>query len=147
MTTAWALLLLLGLAAAAPQTQVLTYEQAIASAVNLYNQQQPSKFAFRLLEAEPKPDWDPSSASPQALKFSVKETVCPSASPSQNPTQCNFKPDGLDKDCTGIYVAQQQPQIHSVQCEDFDQQLTRIPRRRLWKFAKIAGRVALALLG
>ncbi|XP_070585925.1 cathelicidin-related peptide Oh-Cath-like [Erythrolamprus reginae] len=135
MAAAWALLLLLALAAATPQTPVLTYEQAIASAVTLYNQQRPSEFAFRLVEAEPKPDWDPNSATPQELRFSVRETVCPSST-GQNLIQCNFKADGLDKDCTGIYVAQQQPQIQSVQCEDFDQQLNQTPRFRIFSIIK-----------
>uniref|UniRef100_A0A8C5SXS5 Vipericidin n=1 Tax=Laticauda laticaudata TaxID=8630 RepID=A0A8C5SXS5_LATLA len=95
MTTAWAVLLLLGLATAAPRSRVLTYQQAIASAIDLYNQQVFSEFAFRLLEAEPQPDWDPNSKTPLGLKFSIKETVCPSSQQSQNLTQCNFREDGV----------------------------------------------------
>ncbi|XP_058035981.1 cathelicidin-related peptide Oh-Cath-like [Ahaetulla prasina] len=146
MTTAWTALLLLGLAAAAPQTQVLTYEQAVASAIDLYNQQRPSEFAFRLLEAEPQPNWDPNSKTAQALKFSIKETVCPS-SQTRNLTQCDFKDDGLDKDCSGIYSALEQPPIFNVQCEDINQKLQRITRIRWRRVARIAGRVALALIG
>ncbi|KAM3823562.1 batroxicidin-like [Vipera latastei] len=116
------LLLLLGLATAAPQTRVLTQPQALASALALYNQQGASPFAFRLLEAEPQPDWDPQRPTPQGLKFSIKETVCPS-SQTHNLTQCDYKEDGLDQDCSAIYSTQQESPIVSVQCEDMDQEV------------------------
>ncbi|XP_039224691.1 cathelicidin-related peptide Oh-Cath-like [Crotalus tigris] len=130
MIPTWAALLVLGLATAAPQMRVLTQQQALASAVALYNQQRPSEWAFRLLEAEPQADWDPTSPSPQGLKFSIKETVCPS-SQTHNLTQCDYKEDGLDRDCSGIYSTQQSP-IVSVQCQDMDRELKRISRRR-WR--------------
>ncbi|XP_007445036.2 cathelicidin-related peptide Oh-Cath-like [Python bivittatus] len=141
MTGVWALLLLLGVAAAAPPAQVVTYDQAIASAVNLYNQQKTTPFAFRLLEAEPQPNWDPRGKTTQGLKFTIKETVCPSAQ-SQNLTQCNFKEDGVDQDCSGTYSTQQEPPNLTVQCENIDQELNRITRSRWRRFIRGAGRFA-----
>ncbi|XP_026581860.1 cathelin-related peptide SC5-like, partial [Pseudonaja textilis] len=83
---------------------------------------------------------DPNSKSPQGLKFSIKETVCPSSPQSRNLTQCDFKEDGLDQDCSGIYSAQQEPPILVVQCEDIDQELNRITRSRWRKVARKVGR-------
>ncbi|KAK9395839.1 cathelicidin-related peptide Oh-Cath-like [Crotalus adamanteus] len=83
---------------------------------------------------------DPTSPSPQGLKFSIKETVCPS-SQTHNLTQCDYKEDGLDQDCSAIYSTQQeQSPIVSVQCEDMDRELNRITRSRWRRFARGAGR-------
>nr|XP_028606953.1 uncharacterized protein LOC114607696 [Podarcis muralis] len=147
-------LLLIAVVAAAPTTRTpVSYEQVVAAAVDTYNQEQNPEFAFRLLEAEPQPDWDASGETTQPIKFSIKETVCPT-SENKNVSQCEYKEDGLDKDCSGFYSTQQSPPLIIVQCEDVDQELSRITRgrwRRFWRgtkrFVKRHGvRIALAAL-
>uniref|UniRef100_A0A8C4WF57 Uncharacterized protein n=1 Tax=Gopherus evgoodei TaxID=1825980 RepID=A0A8C4WF57_9SAUR len=92
-------LLLLGIVAAAAtavpsQHKTLSYEEAVALAVDFYNQESGIDHAFRLLKADPQPEWDVSSKTIQSLKFTVKETVCP-VSGNRNPNQCEFKEDGV----------------------------------------------------
>ncbi|XP_053215354.1 uncharacterized protein LOC128398372 [Podarcis raffonei] len=132
-------LLLITVVAAAPTTRTpVSYEQVVAAAVDTYNQEQNPEFAFRLLEAEPQPDWDASGETTQPIKFSIKETICPT-SEKKNVSQCEYKEDGLDKDCSGFYSTQQSPPLIIVQCEDVDQELSRITRgrwRRFWRGAK-----------
>ncbi|XP_061441679.1 cathelicidin-related peptide Oh-Cath-like [Rhineura floridana] len=129
-----AVLLVIGVVTAAPSAPTpLSYEQVIASAVDTYNQEQKPEFAFRLLEAEPQEDWDASSETIQPLKFSIKETICRSTEKT-DVSQCEYKQDGVDRDCSGFYSAQQTPPIIIVQCEDVDQELNRITRGRWRKF-------------
>uniref|UniRef100_A0A8D0DUI7 Vipericidin n=1 Tax=Salvator merianae TaxID=96440 RepID=A0A8D0DUI7_SALMN len=127
-----AALLIFGVVAALPSVPPSpSYEEVLASAVDLYNQKENPQYAFRLLELEPKADWDPSAQDIQPLKFSIKETVClNSEKPDVN--QCDFKEDGVDKDCSGFYYANQSPATVIVQCENVDQALSRITRRR-WR--------------
>ncbi|XP_033021924.1 uncharacterized protein LOC117056019 [Lacerta agilis] len=146
-------LLLIGVVAAAPTARTpVSYEQVVAAAVDTYNQEQNPEFAFRLLEAEPQPDWDASSETTQPIKFSIKETVCPTAE-KKDVSQCEYKEDGLDRDCSGFYSTQQSPPLIIVQCEDVDQEMSRITRgrwRRFWRgtkrFVKRHG-VSIALAG
>lgn len=58
MASSWMLLLLavLGTACALPAPEPFAYTQALAQAVNSYNQRPEVKNAFRLLSAEPEPD-------------------------------------------------------------------------------------------
>nr|XP_034985704.1 cathelicidin-B1-like [Zootoca vivipara] len=132
-------LLLIGVVAAAPTARTpVSYEQVVAAAVDTYNQEQNPEFAFRLLEPEPQPDWDASGETTQPVKFSIKETVCPT-SEKKEVSQCEYKEDGLDRDCSGFYSTQQSPPLIIVQCEDVDQELSRITRgrwRRFWRGAK-----------
>lgn len=54
-------LLLLGIVVAAtalaPPQKAVSYEEALSLAVDLYNQELETGFAFRLLEAKPQPEW------------------------------------------------------------------------------------------
>nr|XP_056713784.1 cathelicidin-2-like [Euleptes europaea] len=139
MQSCWALMLLVGVVAGAPtQPTLLSYEQVLASAVATYNQELGPENAFQLLEAEPQPDWDPSAKTIQSLKFSIKETVC-RAEENPDVTQCEPKEDGVDRDCSGFFSAEQNPPLIIVQCEDVDQELSRITRgrwRRFWRKTK-----------
>ncbi|XP_020655918.3 cathelicidin-2 [Pogona vitticeps] len=131
MQSYWALLVLFaGAVVAAPTPQApASYEQVVAAAVDTYNQQQKPEYAFRLLEAEPQTDWQTSGETTQPLKFSIKETVCRS-SETPNVSQCDYKDDGVDRDCSGFYSTQQKPPTIIIQCEDVDQELQRITRGR-----------------
>ncbi|XP_060104238.1 cathelicidin-2-like [Heteronotia binoei] len=128
MQNCWALMLVLGVVAATPTKHPrLSYKQVLASAIDKYNQELGSENAFRLLEAEPRPDWDPSAQTIQPLKFSIKETVC-RADKNPDVTQCAEKEDGVDRNCFGFYSAKENEPVIMVRCEDVDQELGRIPR-------------------
>ncbi|XP_015277841.1 PREDICTED: cathelicidin-related peptide lutzicidin-like [Gekko japonicus] len=135
----WALMLVVGVVAAGPTRPTpLSYEQVVDLAVATYNQELGSENAFRLLEAEPQPDWDPSAQTVQVLKFTIKETVC-RADENPDVTQCAEKEDGIDRDCSGFYSADQNRPMILVECEDVDEQMDRITRsrwRRFWGKAK-----------
>ncbi|KAL8164662.1 UNVERIFIED_CONTAM: hypothetical protein K2H54_001365 [Gekko kuhli] len=139
MQSCWALMLLVGVVRAGPTSPPsLTYEQVVASAVATYNQELGAENAFRLLEAEPQPDWDPSAQTVQSLKFTIRETGC-RADENPDVSQCAEKEDGIDRDCSGFYSADQNQPMIIVQCEDMDQQLDRITRsrwRRFWRKTK-----------
>uniref|UniRef100_A0A8C0H536 Cathelicidin n=1 Tax=Chelonoidis abingdonii TaxID=106734 RepID=A0A8C0H536_CHEAB len=99
METCCRCLLLLGILAAAAtavpsQHKTLSYEEAVALAVDFYNQGSGIDHAFRLLKANPQPEWDVSSKTIQSLTFTVKETVC-LVSGNRDPNQCEFKEDGV----------------------------------------------------
>ncbi|KAJ7322063.1 hypothetical protein JRQ81_018350 [Phrynocephalus forsythii] len=121
MKSHWAALLVLGSMAAAgtPLLPALSYEEAVASAVELYNEVEDNEFAFQLLEAEPQPNWKPSAETAQLFKFSIKETICCSF---ENPgaSRCNFKKDGVIKDCSGSYTFRKNPPAvqTKVLCKD-----------------------------
>ncbi|XP_067325624.1 cathelicidin-2-like [Anolis sagrei] len=134
MEKACTLLFFLGVAMAAPTLRSpISYDQAVASAVDTYNREQKPEFLFQLLESEPQPDWKTTGEVTQPLKFSIKETECRSTD-KMNGTNCNFKEKGVDKDCSGFYSTQQNPPAIIVQCEDVEQELSRITRGRWGRF-------------
>ncbi|XP_062978115.1 cathelicidin-related peptide Oh-Cath-like isoform X1 [Elgaria multicarinata webbii] len=131
METCCVALLFIGVVTAAPTAVApsVTYDQAIASAIDTYNQEEKPEYVFRLLEAEPQPDWQSTGATTQSLKFSIKETVCRSSDQvDASNTQCDYNPDGVDRDCSGFFSPQQSPPTIIVQCEDVQQELNRITR-------------------
>ncbi|KAJ7322064.1 hypothetical protein JRQ81_018351 [Phrynocephalus forsythii] len=95
MKNYWVLVLFAGVAVADPTTPPsASYDQVVAAAVNTYNQEQNPEYAFRLLEAEPQPDWQTTGETTQPLKFSIKETLCRS-SEKRDVSQCDYKEDGV----------------------------------------------------
>ncbi|XP_053118961.1 cathelicidin-2-like [Hemicordylus capensis] len=136
----WALLLVLGVAVAAEpsQTSALSFDEVIAASVDIYNQQQAPEFAFRLLEAEPQPDWNASSQAIRPLKFSIKETVC-RVTENLDISKCDYKENGIERDCSAFYSNEQLPATVILQCEDVNKELDRITRsrwRRFWRKTK-----------
>ncbi|KAL8164660.1 UNVERIFIED_CONTAM: hypothetical protein K2H54_001295 [Gekko kuhli] len=105
------ILLMLGLTMAAtalsPSREEFSYEEAISLAIDLYNQEPGVERAFRLLEAKPQPKWDPSLQSLQKLEFTVQETTCPT-SEQLNLDKCDFKADGVVKECHGIIISDEE---------------------------------------
>ncbi|KAM6282630.1 cathelicidin-1-like [Porphyrio hochstetteri] len=100
MLSCWVLVLaVLGGACALPAPAPLAYSQALAQAVESYNQRPGVPSAFRLLSAEPEPGPDIQLSSLQHLNFSIMETGCP-VRPGVRPDACDFKEDGLVKDCS-----------------------------------------------
>ncbi|NXO70834.1 CTHL2 protein, partial [Phainopepla nitens] len=101
MPSSWVLVLaVLGGACALPAPAPLAYTQALAQAVDSYNQRPEVQNAFRLLSAEPEPalvsaphPGRPPHGSLQRLNFSMMETDC-AASARVNPDDCDFKENG-----------------------------------------------------
>ncbi|XP_053114857.1 cathelicidin-related peptide Oh-Cath-like [Hemicordylus capensis] len=118
---AWRVLLMLAILAAAttalpPQQAAWSYEEAVSLAIDLYNREPEGDFAFWLLEAKPQPKWDSSAKSPQRIRFTMKETNCP-VSKERSLEGCAFKADGLEKECSGTFSAQQGTPITQFNCE------------------------------
>ncbi|KAM9163516.1 cathelicidin-2-like [Pangshura tecta] len=126
METCLKALLLVGVVTAAPapsSSPLPTHEDVILAAVQIYNQEPGTTLAYRLLEAEPQPDWDASSKTIQSLTFTVKETVCP-VSENRDPNQCEFKEDGLVKDCSGFFSTEQDPPSIITKCEEASEEVS-----------------------
>ncbi|XP_065255823.1 cathelicidin-2-like [Emys orbicularis] len=142
METCLKVLLLVGVVTAAPtpsSAPLPTHEDAILAAVQVYNQEPGTTLAYRLLEAEPQPDWesdlgnrfDVSSKTIQPVTFTVKETVC-LVSEKRDPNQCEFKEDGLVKDCSGFFSTEQDPPSIIIKCEEVSEEPNVVTRGR-WK--------------
>uniref|UniRef100_A0A8B9UH26 CTHL1 protein n=1 Tax=Anas zonorhyncha TaxID=75864 RepID=A0A8B9UH26_9AVES len=95
MASCWVLLLLgLGGACALPAPAPLAYSQALAQAVDSFNQRPEVHNAFRLLSADPEPAPDVQLSSLRSLNFTIMETRCP-ARTGARPDSCDFKEDGV----------------------------------------------------
>ncbi|XP_032655508.2 uncharacterized protein LOC116836151 [Chelonoidis abingdonii] len=142
METCLKVLLLVGVISAAPtppSSPLPTYEDAVLAAVQIYNQEPGTTLAYRLLEAEPQPDWDVSSKTIQSLTFTVKETVC-LVSGNRDPNQCEFKEDGLVKDCSGFFSTEQDPPSIIIKCEEASEEPNVVTRGRWKRFWRKTGR-------
>ncbi|XP_023965509.2 cathelicidin-2-like [Chrysemys picta bellii] len=142
METCLKVLLLVGVVTAAPapsSAPLPTHEDAVLAAVLVYNQEPGLTLAYRLLEAEPQPDWDVSSKTIQPLKFTVQETVCP-VSEKRDFNQCEFKEDGLVKDCSGFFSTEQDPPSVIIKCEEASEEPNIITRGRWGRWRRKAGR-------
>ncbi|XP_030410036.1 uncharacterized protein LOC115647274 [Gopherus evgoodei] len=129
METSLKVLLLVGVVTAAstpPSFPLPSHEDAVLAAVQIYNQEPGTTLAYRLLEAEPQPDWDVSSKTIQSLTFTVKETVC-LVSEKRDPNQCEFKEDGLVKDCSGFFSTEQDPPSIIIKCEEASEKEEKSP--------------------
>ncbi|XP_075779110.1 uncharacterized protein LOC102462847 [Pelodiscus sinensis] len=141
METCLKILLLVGVVTAAPTppaSSLPSHEDAILSAVQVYNQEPGVTLAYRLLEAEPQPDWDVTSKTVQPLKFTIKETVC-LISEKRDSSQCEFKEDGLIKDCSGFFSTEQDPPSAMIKCEDASEEPNLVTRSRWRRFTRRAG--------
>uniref|UniRef100_G1Q810 Uncharacterized protein n=1 Tax=Myotis lucifugus TaxID=59463 RepID=G1Q810_MYOLU len=54
---------------------------------------------------------------PKPVSFTVKETVCPRTT-RQPPEQCDFKENGLVKECAGTVTLDQDTGYYDVVCEE-----------------------------
>ncbi|XP_059967464.1 antibacterial peptide PMAP-23-like [Mesoplodon densirostris] len=103
----WSLwLLLLGLVVPSASARALSYNEAVIRALDQLNERSSEANLYRLLEldAPPKTDEDPDT--PKPVSFTVKETVCPRTT-QQPPEQCDFKENGLVKQCVGTVTLDQ----------------------------------------
>uniref|UniRef100_A0A8C0CZC4 Uncharacterized protein n=1 Tax=Balaenoptera musculus TaxID=9771 RepID=A0A8C0CZC4_BALMU len=103
----WPLWLLLGLVVPSASAQALSYREAVLRAVDRLNEQSSEANLYRLLELDPPPKADEDPDTPKPVSFTVKETVCPRTS-QQPPEQCDFKENGLVKQCVGTVTLDQE---------------------------------------
>ncbi|XP_045713209.1 cathelicidin-5-like [Phyllostomus hastatus] len=110
------LLLLLGLAVPPATAQVLSYNEAVLAAVVRFNQRSSEANLYRLLELGPqRPDGDDNPSTPKPVNFTLKETVCPRMT-QLPPEQCEFKENGLVKQCAGTVTLDQANGYFDINC-------------------------------
>ncbi|XP_008047795.1 cathelicidin antimicrobial peptide [Carlito syrichta] len=132
----WSLvLLLLGLLMPLATTaQTLSYQEAVLRAVDGFNEQSSEPNLYRLLHQDLQPTEDEDPDTPKDVSFTVKETVCPRT--SQQPLeQCDFKENGLVKQCVGTVTLDQARGSFDLNCDEN----TRRPAR-LGRFFRNIGR-------
>ncbi|KAM9648605.1 uncharacterized protein ACIBXB_011428 isoform 1-T1 [Morphnus guianensis] len=102
MLSSWVLVLaVLGGACALPAPAPLTYTQALAQAVDSFNQRPEVQNTFRMLSADPEPTPDVQLGSLQRLNFTIMETRCPAHSGARLDA-CEFKEDGMRAEGGGV---------------------------------------------
>ncbi|KAM6087451.1 cathelicidin-3-like [Chlamydotis macqueenii] len=134
MASGWALVLaLLGGACALPAPPA--YPEALAQAVEAFNQRPEAQNAFRLLSAEPAPAPDVQLSALPHLNFTIMETRCPARSAAR-PDACDFKEDGLIKDCTAPVPQRGARLPLDVVCVDSTLDPVRV--KRFWPLVPVA---------
>ncbi|KAM7230237.1 hypothetical protein CapIbe_018954 [Capra ibex] len=109
-------LLLLGLVLPSARAQAPSYREAVLRAVDQLNEKSSDANLYRLLELDPPPEQDDENSNiPKPVSFRVKETVCPRT--SQQPVeQCDFKENGLLKECVGTVTLDQVGNNFDITC-------------------------------
>ncbi|XP_063180282.1 cathelicidin-2-like [Chroicocephalus ridibundus] len=140
MLSRWALVLaVLGGACALPAPAPLAYTQALTQAVDSYNQRPEVQNAFRLLSADPEPAPGVDLGTLQRLNFTMMETDC-SPSLRVNPNDCDFKENGVIKECSGpVQFLQSAPEI-DLHCSDASNDPVLVQRGRFGRFLSRIGR-------
>nr|BAW94546.1 cathelicidin CATH3 [Coturnix japonica] len=134
MWSCWVLVLaLLGGGCALPAP--LDYNQALAQAVDSYNQRPEVQNAFRLLSADPEPGPNVQLSSLHNLNFTIMETRCQARLGAQLES-CDFKEDGLVKDCAAPVVLQGGRAVLDVTCVDSMADPVRV--KRFWPLVPVA---------
>ncbi|CAI9159761.1 unnamed protein product [Rangifer tarandus platyrhynchus] len=114
----WSLwLLLLGLVLLSSSAQALSYREAVLRAVDQLNEQSSEPNIYRLLELDQPPQDVEDRGARKPASFRVKETVCPRTS-QQSPEQCDFKENGLVKQCVGTVTLYQSRGDSDITCND-----------------------------
>ncbi|XP_053915195.1 cathelicidin-3-like [Cuculus canorus] len=128
-------LVLLGLGGAWALPAPLSYPQALALAVDSYNQRPDAQKVFRLLSSDPEPTPDVQLRSLQNLNFTLMETRCPARS-ALRPDSCEFKEDGVIKECSAPVSQRGNPTVFDVTCVDSTVDPVRV--KRLWPLLTVA---------
>ncbi|KAM6142219.1 cathelicidin-2-like [Phoenicopterus ruber ruber] len=134
MPSSWALVLaVLGGACALPAPAPLAYTQALAQAVDAFNQGPEVQNAYRLLSADPEPAPGVELSTLRGLNFTMMETECaPSA--RVNLDDCEFKESGVIKECSGpVQFLQGSPDI-DLRCTDASANPVLVQRGRFGRF-------------
>uniref|UniRef100_G8JKZ9 Uncharacterized protein n=1 Tax=Bos taurus TaxID=9913 RepID=G8JKZ9_BOVIN len=121
----WSLwLLLLGLVLPSASAQALSYREAMLRAVDQLNERSSEDMS-----------WGGDRGRP--VNFRVKETVCPRSN-LQPPEQCDFKENGLVKQCVGTLSLYRSDDPFGLNCNELQSvrrlhpQHQRFPRERPW---------------
>ncbi|XP_030045753.1 cathelicidin antimicrobial peptide [Microcaecilia unicolor] len=113
---------------------------SIILAIDFYNQEQNETSIFKLLDVDNNRRLD-DSANNQELNFRIKQTVCQKTE-TQNTEECEFKEDGLVKDCSAYVLYEkefkQETGATIITCEPVDQQKTVKSRKK--RFSRRRGR-------
>ncbi|XP_006108361.1 cathelin-like [Myotis lucifugus] len=137
------LLLLLGLAMPTPPAAAwaLSYQEAVRLVVQGFNQRSREASLYRLLQQDPQPQGDLNPDTPKPVSFTVKETVCPRTT-RQPPEQCDFKENGLVKECAGTVTLDPDNGYIDVVCEEIKNVLNPwiIGGALAWKHRRPIGR-------
>ncbi|XP_037706083.1 cathelicidin antimicrobial peptide-like isoform X2 [Choloepus didactylus] len=110
------LLLLLGLVMPLATGQTLSYQEAVLRAVDGLNQRSSDDNLYRLLKQDLQLEVDEDPDTPKPVSFTVKETVCPRTT-RQPPEQCDFKENGLVKQCVGTVTLDQASDYFDINCD------------------------------
>ncbi|XP_074139203.1 cathelicidin-7-like [Sminthopsis crassicaudata] len=89
----------------------LNEQQAISLLLAKYNRLSSDNFLYRLLEVRPLSN----QTERQILRFTIQETRC-LKSENRNPDQCEFKNDGLVRDCSGQISSAGFRQVFLLSC-------------------------------
>ncbi|XP_061852965.1 cathelicidin-2-like [Colius striatus] len=141
MLSSWALVLaVLGGACALPAPAPLPYTQALTQAIDSYNQRPDVQNVFRLLSAEPEPAPGVELSTLKALNFSMMETECVPGD-HLNPDDCDFKENGVIKECSGpVKLLQSSPEI-DLSCTDASSNPVLVQRGRFGRFLRRIRRI------
>ncbi|XP_074878527.1 cathelicidin-2-like isoform X5 [Buteo buteo] len=141
MLSSWVLVLaVLGGACALPAPAPLTYTQALAQAVDSFNQRPEVQNVFRMLSADPEPTPGVDLSTLRGLNFTMMETECVSGT-RVNPDDCDFKENGVIKECTGpVLFLQSSPEI-DLRCTDASSDPVLVQRGRFGRFLSRIRRV------
>ncbi|XP_068261734.1 cathelicidin-B1-like [Nyctibius grandis] len=98
-----------------PGPGLVSYEDAIAAAVELLNARAVGPYVLRLRDAQPRPGWPGDLQQRQELSFTVEETSC--RAPGTATTACKSRWLGAVSWCRGFaFLEQQQPTVE-LSCE------------------------------
>ncbi|KAF1415105.1 Cathelicidin-2, partial [Spheniscus humboldti] len=141
MSGSWALVLaVLGGACALPAPVPLTYVQVLTQAVDSFNQRPEVQNVFRLLSADPEPAPGIDLSTLQGLNFSLMETECAPRT-QVNPDDCDFKENGVIKECSGpVQFLQSSPEI-DLRCTDASSDPVLVQRGRFGRFLRRIRRI------
>ncbi|KAM9681635.1 cathelicidin-4-like [Dama dama] len=127
----WSLwLLLLGLVLPSSSAQALSYREAVLRAVDQLNERSSEANLYRLLELDPPPSDDEDLGTRKPVSFTVKETVCPRTT-QQSLEQCDFKENGLVKQCVGTVTLDPSNDQFDLNCNELQSV------RRRWRRPRI----------
>ncbi|XP_004399243.1 PREDICTED: cathelicidin antimicrobial peptide [Odobenus rosmarus divergens] len=111
------LLLLLGLVITPATSRTLSYREAVLRVVDGINQRSSEENLYRLLKLDSQPQGDKNPNIPKPVSFTVKETVCPKT--TQQPLeQCDFKDNGLVKQCYGTVILDSDRRYFDINCDE-----------------------------
>ncbi|KAM9100096.1 cathelicidin-3 [Sarcophilus harrisii] len=89
----------------------LNDQQTISLLLDKYNKLSDDNFLYRVLEVRPRSD----QTERRILHFTIQETRC-LKSENQNPDQCEFRENGLVRDCAGQISSARNQRVFLLSC-------------------------------